>query len=134
MNNLSKLIETRIAELIETRIAEEGYADIDGTPCTLERLVRDEPDWACSVIRHYKKKMLGKEAEVEQLKKQINQLIHNQRRARETEHTPIPVYTVDSFLKTYCGHCGNPADCCVCIIPDRDKFKTITGALHPCGG
>lgn len=72
--------------------------------------------------------------EVEQLKKQINQLKYNQRCARETEHTPIPVYTVDSFLKTYCGHCGNPADCCVCITPDRDKFKTIIGALHPCGG
>jgi hypothetical protein len=66
MNDLSKLIETRIAE--------EGYADIDGTPCTLERLVRDEPDWACSVIRHYKKRMLGKEAEVERLRGECDAL------------------------------------------------------------
>lgn len=27
---------------------------VDGTPCTLERLCREEPAWASSIIRHYR--------------------------------------------------------------------------------
>lgn len=33
---------------------DEEYFDQDGNPTTLYRLVRAEPDWAVSVIRHLK--------------------------------------------------------------------------------
>lgn len=31
---------------------DERYFDIDGKPTTLERLCKDEPEWAANVIRH----------------------------------------------------------------------------------
>jgi len=40
---------TETAEEMKIR---EGYMDIDGDPISLENLVRDDPGWACSRIRH----------------------------------------------------------------------------------
>lgn len=53
----------KISELLEETKIREGYQNIDGKPVLLEKLVRDDPDWACSRIRHMT-------AEVERLRQE----------------------------------------------------------------
>jgi hypothetical protein len=50
----------------------EGYRTRDNRPTTLERLVRTEPDWACQIIRWYKKRVaeVEKEKEIESIWKE----------------------------------------------------------------
>lgn len=45
----------------------EDYHDMDGNPCTLEKLTRTEPAWACNAIRQLKSRGLESQARIEAL-------------------------------------------------------------------
>ena len=61
----------------------ENYRDQDGTPCTLEWLVRHEPEWAASRIRIERSERELLTAEVERLKAALGAITEASRQASQ---------------------------------------------------
>jgi len=82
----------------------ENYRDQDGTPCTLEWLVRHEPEWAASRIRIERSERELLTVEVERLKAElIAAQAHDQRRkcagcgyAWATHHVAVGIMKPES--------------------------------------
>jgi len=54
---------------------ESKYYDTDGNECSLNKLVRDDPDWAANVIRSYREKIEELNARLKEIDQRIDRAI-----------------------------------------------------------
>ena len=54
---------------------ESKYFDTDGNECSLNKLVRAEPDWAANVIRSYREKIEELNARLKEIDQRIDRAI-----------------------------------------------------------
>jgi len=54
---------------------DEKYYDAEGNPTSLEKLVKSEPEWACSVIRQLKSQTQELDMKLRKTEKELDKLM-----------------------------------------------------------
>lgn len=68
----------------------ENYQDIDGNPIALDKLVRDEPEWACNLIREFRKRVTALESLLHEATPNETPCIHYGHNAEDCTRTTLP--------------------------------------------